>query len=73
MRYLQAGDDLEELWDEIAQQIPRRDATQCSSRWKNMLNPDLVKGPWTKARGGKKDDERGEKKMKEEKREKERK
>ncbi len=53
MRYLQAGDDLEELWDEIAQQIPRRDATQCSSRWKNMLNPDLVKGPWTKARGKK--------------------
>ncbi len=40
-----------ELWTKVADLMPSRDATQCSQRWRNMLNPALVKGPWTKEVG----------------------
>ena len=40
--------DIEEVWATIAEQIPNRDELQCANRWKTMLDPSLIKGPWTK-------------------------
>eukprot|EP00730_Choanoeca_flexa_P001969 TRINITY_DN10862_c0_g2_i1.p1 TRINITY_DN10862_c0_g2~~TRINITY_DN10862_c0_g2_i1.p1 ORF type:complete len:520 (+),score=107.44 TRINITY_DN10862_c0_g2_i1:1383-2942(+) len=42
--------DLEDdgFWGQVADDMPGRDASHCSSRWKNMLDPSLVKGAWTK-------------------------
>lgn len=34
-------------WKEIARHIPNRTDIQCLHRWNTVLNPDLVKGPWT--------------------------
>lgn len=31
-----------------AESIPGRSDVQCLHRWQKVLNPDLVKGPWTK-------------------------
>eukprot|EP00038_Savillea_parva_P024586 m.44456 g.44456 ORF g.44456 m.44456 type:complete len:537 (-) comp6526_c0_seq1:356-1966(-) len=42
------GLDLEEQWLAIASQMPGRDELQCANRWKTMLDPTLIKGPWTK-------------------------
>lgn len=35
-------------WNEISSYLPGRSEVQCRARWKNHLQPDLVKGPWTK-------------------------
>ncbi|KAF9617574.1 hypothetical protein IFM89_037386 [Coptis chinensis] len=35
-------------WKKIAEYFPRRSDVQCLHRWQKVLNPDLVKGPWTK-------------------------
>ncbi|KAL7609769.1 transcription factor MYB3R-5 isoform X1 [Lactuca sativa] len=35
-------------WKKIAESIPGRSDVQCLHRWQKVLNPDLVKGPWTK-------------------------
>jgi len=34
-------------WKKIAEAIPNRTDVQCLHRWQKVLNPDLVKGPWT--------------------------
>ncbi|KAM7404445.1 hypothetical protein PAMP_011790 [Pampus punctatissimus] len=36
-------------WKTIASFLPGRTEFQCMHRWKNYLDPDLVKGFWTKA------------------------
>uniref|UniRef100_A0AAY5KWB9 V-myb avian myeloblastosis viral oncogene homolog-like 2b n=1 Tax=Esox lucius TaxID=8010 RepID=A0AAY5KWB9_ESOLU len=35
-------------WKCIASLIPNRSEHQCQHRWLKVLDPDLVKGPWTK-------------------------
>ncbi|KAK9273325.1 hypothetical protein L1049_018134 [Liquidambar formosana] len=35
-------------WKKIAEYVPDRTDVQCLHRWQKVLNPDLVKGPWTK-------------------------
>jgi len=40
--------DLESQWTVIASQMKGRDELQCANRWKTMLDPTLIKGPWTK-------------------------
>lgn len=35
-------------WKKIAEHVPDRTDVQCLHRWQKVLNPDLVKGPWTK-------------------------
>lgn len=35
-------------WKKIAETVPGRTAIQCLHRWQKVLNPNLVKGPWTK-------------------------
>ncbi|XP_057463117.1 transcription factor MYB3R-2-like isoform X2 [Actinidia eriantha] len=35
-------------WKKIAACIPGRTDVQCLHRWQKVLNPELVKGPWTK-------------------------
>ncbi|XP_036388653.1 v-myb avian myeloblastosis viral oncogene homolog-like 2a [Megalops cyprinoides] len=35
-------------WKSIAGFLPGRTEYQCQHRWNKVLNPDLVKGPWTK-------------------------
>ncbi|KAH7840210.1 hypothetical protein Vadar_014177 [Vaccinium darrowii] len=35
-------------WKKIAECIPGRTDVQCLHRWQKVLNPQLVKGPWTK-------------------------
>ncbi|XP_047324052.1 transcription factor MYB3R-5-like [Impatiens glandulifera] len=35
-------------WKKIAESIPGRTDVQCLHRWQKVLNPELVKGPWTK-------------------------
>lgn len=34
-------------WKKIAEHIPNRSDVQCLHRWQKVLNPTLVKGPWT--------------------------
>eukprot|EP01080_Neovahlkampfia_damariscottae_P006588 gene6588-10751_t len=34
-------------WKTIAENFPDRTDVQCLHRWQKVLNPDLVKGPWT--------------------------
>ncbi len=34
-------------WKRIAQVLPGRTDVQCLHRWQKVLDPDLVKGPWT--------------------------
>ncbi|EGD76271.1 hypothetical protein PTSG_00973 [Salpingoeca rosetta] len=36
------------LWQKVAEQMPGRDCSHCAHRWKNMLDPSLVKGAWSK-------------------------
>lgn len=38
-------------WDIIASQFPDRSDVQCQQRWAKVVNPELVKGPWTKEVG----------------------
>ncbi|CAH9060877.1 unnamed protein product [Cuscuta europaea] len=35
-------------WKKIADFFPDRSEVQCLHRWQKVLNPDLVKGPWTR-------------------------
>ncbi|XP_064189074.1 myb-related protein A isoform X1 [Anguilla rostrata] len=35
-------------WKLIANYLPKRTDGQCQHRWQKVLNPELVKGPWTK-------------------------
>eukprot|EP00009_Paramoeba_aestuarina_P014513 CAMPEP_0201538064 /NCGR_PEP_ID=MMETSP0161_2-20130828/66520_1 /ASSEMBLY_ACC=CAM_ASM_000251 /TAXON_ID=180227 /ORGANISM="Neoparamoeba aestuarina, Strain SoJaBio B1-5/56/2" /LENGTH=91 /DNA_ID=CAMNT_0047944707 /DNA_START=38 /DNA_END=310 /DNA_ORIENTATION=+ len=35
-------------WKKIAEHLDGREDTQCLHRWQKVLNPKLVKGPWTK-------------------------
>ncbi|ERN07858.1 hypothetical protein AMTR_s00012p00208260 [Amborella trichopoda] len=35
-------------WKKIAAYFPHRSEVQCLHRWQKVLNPELVKGPWTK-------------------------
>ncbi|KAJ8277677.1 hypothetical protein GJAV_G00078490 [Gymnothorax javanicus] len=35
-------------WRLIANYFPKRTDGQCQHRWQKVLNPELVKGPWTK-------------------------
>ncbi|KAM6900187.1 myb-related protein A isoform 2-T2 [Xenentodon cancila] len=37
-----------ESWKTIASFFPGRTDGQCQHRWQKVLNPELVKGPWTK-------------------------
>ncbi|GAV69455.1 Myb_DNA-bind_6 domain-containing protein [Cephalotus follicularis] len=34
-------------WKRIAEYFPDRSEVQCLHRWQKVLNPDLIKGPWT--------------------------
>lgn len=34
-------------WKKIADSVKGRTDVQCLHRWQKVLNPDLVKGPWT--------------------------
>ncbi|XP_071703522.1 transcription factor MYB3R-3-like [Rutidosis leptorrhynchoides] len=35
-------------WKKIALSVPGRSDVQCLHRWQKVLDPELVKGPWTK-------------------------
>nr|GEW89373.1 transcription factor MYB3R-1 isoform X1 [Tanacetum cinerariifolium] len=35
-------------WKKIAERFKDRTDVQCLHRWQKVLNPELVKGPWTK-------------------------
>ena len=35
-------------WKQISDFFPDRTDVQCLHRWQKVLNPELVKGPWTK-------------------------
>ncbi|XP_072946184.1 myb protein isoform X2 [Epargyreus clarus] len=37
-----------ENWETIASQFTDRSDVQCQQRWTKVVNPELVKGPWTK-------------------------
>ena len=37
-----------EKWDIISKHLPDRSDIQCQQRWTKVVNPDLIKGPWTK-------------------------
>lgn len=37
-----------ERWDAIAKFLKDRTDIQCQQRWTKVVNPDLIKGPWTK-------------------------
>ncbi|CAM0883514.1 unnamed protein product [Alopecurus aequalis] len=34
-------------WKKIAENFPDRTEVQCLHRWQKVLNPELIKGPWT--------------------------
>ncbi|KAG6530094.1 hypothetical protein ZIOFF_012315 [Zingiber officinale] len=34
-------------WKKIAESFPNRTEVQCLHRWQKVLNPELIKGPWT--------------------------
>ncbi|KAL6853644.1 hypothetical protein ACP4OV_019673 [Aristida adscensionis] len=34
-------------WKKIAEYFPDRTEVQCLHRWQKVLNPELIKGPWT--------------------------
>ncbi|XP_025425733.1 transcriptional activator Myb isoform X3 [Sipha flava] len=48
MRLKQLVEEYQERWDVIAQHFTDRSDIQCQQRWHKVVNPDLVKGPWTK-------------------------
>lgn len=37
-----------ENWERIAAEFADRSDVQCQQRWTKVVNPELVKGPWTK-------------------------
>jgi hypothetical protein len=34
-------------WKSIAEQLPDKTAIQCLHRWRKVLDPEVIKGPWT--------------------------
>lgn len=34
-------------WKKIAEALSEHTDTQCLHRWQKVLNPELIKGPWT--------------------------
>lgn len=38
----------ENNWSFVAASFPDRSDVQCQQRWDKVVNPQLVKGPWTK-------------------------
>jgi hypothetical protein len=44
----QLVDEYNERFDIIAKHFPDRSDIQCQQRWQKVVNPELVKGPWTK-------------------------
>ncbi|XP_019865142.1 myb-related protein B isoform X2 [Aethina tumida] len=47
-RLKQLVEDHNEKWDVIAEHFPDRSDVQCQQRWTKVVNPQLIKGPWTK-------------------------
>ncbi|KAF5307183.1 hypothetical protein FQR65_LT00699 [Abscondita terminalis] len=47
-RLKQLVEEYQERWDVIAQHFSDRSDVQCQQRWTKVVNPELVKGPWTK-------------------------
>ncbi|XP_023716949.1 myb-related protein A isoform X2 [Cryptotermes secundus] len=47
-RLKQLVEDYNERWDVISLHFPDRSDIQCQQRWQKVVNPELVKGPWTK-------------------------
>jgi hypothetical protein len=47
-RLKQLVEEYNEKWDVIAELFPDRSDVQCQQRWTKVVNPELVKGPWTK-------------------------
>lgn len=47
-RLKQLVEEYRERWEMIAQHFPDRSDVQCQQRWTKVVNPELVKGPWTK-------------------------
>lgn len=41
-------EEYNERWDKISEHFPDRSDVQCQQRWTKVVNPELVKGPWTK-------------------------
>lgn len=41
-------EEYNEKWDIISDHFPDRSDVQCQQRWTKVVNPELVKGPWTK-------------------------
>lgn len=37
-----------EKWDLISSELKERSDIQCQQRWTKVVNPELIKGPWTK-------------------------
>lgn len=37
-----------EKWDTISKLLKDRTDVQCQQRWSKVVNPELIKGPWTK-------------------------
>lgn len=37
-----------EVWETVASYFEDRSDVQCQHRWTKVVNPQLVKGPWTK-------------------------
>ena len=35
-------------WNKISEKFENKNARQCQTRWQNILDPNRVKGPWTK-------------------------
>ncbi|KAI3694507.1 hypothetical protein L1987_77473 [Smallanthus sonchifolius] len=35
-------------WKKIAEYFPDRSEVQCLHRWQKVINPELIKGPWTR-------------------------
>jgi len=44
----QLVEEYSEKWDYISLHFPDRSDIQCQQRWQKVVNPELVKGPWTK-------------------------
>ena len=40
-----------EVWETVASYFEDRSDVQCQHRWTKVVNPQLVKGPWTKEVG----------------------
>nr|CAD7401193.1 unnamed protein product [Timema cristinae] len=47
----QLVEEFNERWEMISGHFPDRSDVQCQQRWQKVVNPELVKGPWTKEPG----------------------